>query len=84
MFIGDNKHVNNIGTKNAGTERQWLLTECEGGSEEVAKVSDVSWTGNQTIIFQVEITISAKCYQGTELISSFLYCISLYVPFRTV
>lgn len=49
MFIGDNKHVNNIGTKNDGTERQWLLTECEGGSGEAAKVTDVSWTGNQTI-----------------------------------
>lgn len=30
-------------------QRQWLLTECEGGSREAAKVSDVSWTRNQTI-----------------------------------
>lgn len=44
MFIGDNKHVNNICTNNDGTKGQWLLTECEVGPGEVA-----SWTGNQTI-----------------------------------
>lgn len=49
MFIGDNKHVNNICTKNDGTERQWLLTECEGGPGETAKVTDISWTWNQII-----------------------------------